>query len=169
MAIKVQFNPSTGKVSFNPVTGKVQVFNDAGELCNNCWGEEGVFGQETPSSIIVTVSGIQKTALWTSANGEPPDGDYELTQLNCESSNVSACGFTYSGDFHCPGGGTDKTRLFYGFASTSTTGQCVSDKGFVAFTTSGTTVSECVTTLDVNGLDTNPFAVFNGGSMTVNI
>ena len=48
MAVKVQYNPSTGKVSYNPATGKVQVVVPA--PCDNC--------TDTPSTIQVTISNM---------------------------------------------------------------------------------------------------------------
>lgn len=55
----------------------------AGDACNTCWGNGKPFGVgETPESITVVIQDVKKGPDWMAADGEPPDGTFELSQLS---------------------------------------------------------------------------------------
>jgi len=50
--------------------------------CSVCWGVGKEFGVgDTPESINVTFSGINKTPVWIPASGEPLEGTFTLDQV----------------------------------------------------------------------------------------
>lgn len=54
----------------------------AGELCSVCWGPGGIFGDgPTPSQITVEIDGVSRGPNWIPADGEPPNGSFDLPQL----------------------------------------------------------------------------------------
>ena len=54
---------------------------DAGDACSICWGVGKPFGDlETPSVVVIDISGINKGVGWTPAYGEPTKGRYALGQ-----------------------------------------------------------------------------------------
>ena len=62
-----------------------------GILCSNCWGIGKDFGDvPTPDTIYCNFSGVNVSEGWTSADGDPIDGVFALTQLN-----VLPCEFDY--------------------------------------------------------------------------
>lgn len=53
-----------------------------GELCVFCWGPDGIFGDgPTPSQITVEIDGVAKGPGWVPADGDPPEGSFDLPQL----------------------------------------------------------------------------------------
>lgn len=53
-----------------------------GELCVNCWGLDGIFGNgPTPSQITVEIDGVAKGPNWVPEDGDPPNGTYDLPQF----------------------------------------------------------------------------------------
>ena len=67
----------------------------AGDDCTTCWGAGKTFGDiDTPESISITLSGINKTDLWVEGNPEPPNGEHLLDQT------VEPCYYFFiSGEF----------------------------------------------------------------------
>lgn len=54
----------------------------AGVACSNCWGIGKTFGNvDTPSEIIMTVSGVNKGPDWVPFQGEPPNTVMTLEQV----------------------------------------------------------------------------------------
>jgi hypothetical protein len=52
-----------------------------GRRCDICWGPGLRFGDvPTPGVLVMTVSGIGKTAFWEVSDGEPVDGTFEVPQ-----------------------------------------------------------------------------------------
>lgn len=52
-----------------------------GEPCPFCWGEDKEFGNvPTPSTVSINFSGISKGPNWQAADGEPPEGDFDVPQ-----------------------------------------------------------------------------------------
>lgn len=59
------------------VTGDVP----RGNACVVCWGPGKPFGDgDTPSIIIVRISGVNKADDWVPADGEPINGEFEIPQ-----------------------------------------------------------------------------------------
>ena len=63
----------------------------AGVPCVNCWGSSKTFGDVfTPKYVTVAVTGIEKGTRWIPADGNPPNGVYDLAQdlsLPCKFAN----------------------------------------------------------------------------------
>ena len=54
----------------------------AGDPCSICWGTGKPFGDgDTPESITVNFSGINKGSTWSSGNGDPISGDFIIPQV----------------------------------------------------------------------------------------
>jgi len=52
-----------------------------GTACPLCWGSNNYFGPgETPSSLMIRFSGIEKGPNWNISDGEPPNRDYIVVQ-----------------------------------------------------------------------------------------
>lgn len=52
-----------------------------GVECPHCWGEgKPFYSYASPKFIQVTVTGMKRGSLWVPANGEPPNGLWELQQ-----------------------------------------------------------------------------------------
>jgi len=50
-----------------------------GPACALCWGPGKPFGDgDSPASVFLSVSGINKGPMWDPFYGEPPSGDFEL-------------------------------------------------------------------------------------------
>lgn len=62
-----------------------------GAGCPFCWGAGKPFGDvDTPESVIVTISGVNKGPNWTPANEDPLEGMFELNQEIAEPCIFSA-------------------------------------------------------------------------------
>lgn len=54
----------------------------AGDACSICWGPGKPFGDgDTPESITVNFSGINKGSTWSDGDGEPISGEFIIPQV----------------------------------------------------------------------------------------
>ncbi|GAI40000.1 unnamed protein product, partial [marine sediment metagenome] len=53
-----------------------------GEPCPICFGLGGPWGEDTPSSVVLTVEGVEKGTGWSPIDGEPWNGTLNLLQTH---------------------------------------------------------------------------------------
>ena len=172
MAIKVHYNPSTGKVSYNPIIGKVQVVNVPDLPCPVCWGPEGILGSadDLPDSITVTVEGITTTANWLPIHGPAVTGEFILVQRSCYNpTNDNGCFWSYHPEDGARCGAGDDDTSIQVVMSISWGLEVVvgNENNFTCFL--GEDNSPCQLLYENNELDSNPHAIFNGGTITIEV
>lgn len=96
----------------------------AGDACMICWGTDKPFGDgDTPESITVNFSGVQKGPDWLAGDGEPIEGEFELTQ-----DPGNACTFN---------GGAPDFLIICDFTAVNTEVTVLSALGPIAFLSQG--------------------------------
>lgn len=81
-----------------------------GNPCSICWGVGKPFGDvDTPTTVLIRVSGVNKGPNWTAANGEPVNGDFNCEQVPGFPCTWQAVGVGFNVVYSYSGGITSAT------------------------------------------------------------